>query len=171
MQISPTSQGNFSALTSNPSRRADGSQADAPLVYSNQEWLNTEAGKALAARRQENDADLAAAYDTQARQAEMTQQMNMEADTVFRRGDQILAVLYKDGSVYWHDNAGVNISQLSEANRHLSQNEYRMAMRQSLIQAFGANAVSTSYGLHQKAPTQGDLMAEERSYYARIGGR
>lgn len=46
MQISPTSQGNFSALTSNPSRRADGSQADAPLLYSNQEWLNTEAGKA-----------------------------------------------------------------------------------------------------------------------------
>ena len=48
------------------------------------------------------------------RQAEMTQRMKMEADTVFPPGDQILAVRTKDGSVYWHDNAGVNISQLSK---------------------------------------------------------
>ena len=92
--------------------------------------------------------------------------LQMEADSIFRSpaGD-ILAVVYKDGSVYSH--ANVDLSALAASAKGLSEHEYRAAMRNGMAAALGSRAVASYYDYNKPSPTLKDIMLEERAFNGR----
>lgn len=93
--------------------------------------------------------------------------LEMQADSIFRgpAGD-ILAVVYKDGSVYSH--ANIDLPALAESAKGLSEHEYRAAMRNGVAAALGSRAVASYYDYYKPAPTLKDIMLEERSFSSRV---
>lgn len=68
--------------------------------------------------------------------AALEENLRMEADSIFRSpGGEILAVVYKDGSIYTH--GGVNLDAINRAGQGLSQHEYRAMARNAVATALG----------------------------------
>lgn len=89
-----------------------------------------------------------------------------EADSIFRSpGGEILAVVYKDGSI--HTQGGVNLDTIHLAGQGLSQHEYRAMARNAIATALGSQAVASYYDYHKPAPTRKDVYLEEKAYYRR----
>ncbi|AQR64359.1 hypothetical protein BXU06_04260 [Aquaspirillum sp. LM1] len=91
---------------------------------------------------------------------------SQEADSIFRSpAGEILAVVYKDGSIYSH--GGVNLDAIHQAGQGLSQHEYRAMARNAVATALGSQAVASYYDYHKPAPTLRDISLEEKAYYRR----
>ena len=98
--------------------------------------------------------------------AALEENLRMEADSIFRSpGGEILAVVYKDGSIYTH--GGVNLDAIHQAGQGLSQHEYRAMARNAVATALGSQAVASYYDYHKPAPTLRDISLEEKAYYRR----
>lgn len=92
--------------------------------------------------------------------------LQMQADSIFRGpAGEILAVVYKDGSVYSH--ANIDLSALAESAKGLSEHEYRAAVRNGMATALGSRAVASYYDYYKPAPTLKDIMLEERAFNSR----
>ncbi|WP_022653762.1 hypothetical protein [Aquaspirillum serpens] len=164
MKISSSSQrGDFSHLIHSPFKRMDGSTSPEKLLWKTEEYIKQHNDFDFAEKLKSVEKLLAGTHD-QNRQVHFQQQLKQEADTVFRQGGKIVAILFKDGSTEWHGSLNFNIQKLADQSQKLSPNEYLMTMRQALIRALGSHTVHTSYGLNEKAPTLGELMTEQRSY-------
>ena len=89
-----------------------------------------------------------------------------EADSIFRSpAGEILAVVYKDGSIYTH--GGIDLDAINRAGQGLSQHEYRAMARNAVATALGSQAVASYYDYHKPAPTIRDISLEEKAYYRR----
>ena len=91
---------------------------------------------------------------------------SQEADSIFRSpAGEILAVVYKDGSIYSH--GGIDLDAIHQAGQGLSQHEYRAMARNAVATALGSQAVASYYDYHKPAPTLRDISLEEKAYYRR----
>ncbi len=91
---------------------------------------------------------------------------SLETDSIFRSpGGEILAVVYKDGSI--HTQGGINLDAIHLEGQGLSQNEYRAMARNAIATALGSQAVASYYDYHKPAPTRKDVYLEEKAYYRR----
>ncbi|MEN9985380.1 MAG: hypothetical protein RI925_882 [Pseudomonadota bacterium] len=91
---------------------------------------------------------------------------SLETDSIFRSpGGEILAVVYKDGSI--HTQGGINLDAIHLEGQCLSQNEYRAMARNAIATALGSQAVASYYDYHKPAPTRKDVYLEEKAYYRR----
>jgi hypothetical protein len=89
---------------------------------------------------------------------------SQEADSIFRSpAGEILAVVYKDGSIYTH--GGIDLDAINRAGQSLSQHEYRAMARNAVATALGSQAVASYYDYHKPAPTIRDISLEEKAYY------
>ncbi len=98
--------------------------------------------------------------------AALEENLRMEADSIFRSpAGEILAVVYKDGSIYTH--GGIDLDAINRAGQGLSQHEYRAMARNAVATALGSQAVASYYDYHKPAPTIRDISLEEKAYYRR----
>lgn len=94
----------------------------------------------------------------------LAENFRMEADSIFRSpGGEILAVVYKDGSI--HTQGGIDLNAIHQAGQGLSQHEYRAMARNAIATALGSQAVASYYDYHKPAPTRKDIYLEETAYY------